>query len=166
MRTIKFRAWDGTFDKKMFIVDRLSYTYDRTKVLATKMDYSSENAKFEQLKEKSGQFPIMQFTGLKDKNGKEIYEGDIYIFNRKTKNKYIVKSMQEFFEEKGYEEKEFGVPYNNIEVIGNIHEDKNLITKVMQVSECCGKFILEEDGTGNGRCSECKEWSLIIDEEE
>ena len=36
----------------------------------------------------------------------------------------------------------------------------------MQVSECCGQFILEEDGTGNGRCSECKEWSLIIDEEE
>ena len=162
MRTIKFRAWDK---KLKLMAEVLTLSFKNNKIEC--VHYASNGGVYMFNGEKNvKRYYLMQFTGLKDKNGKEIYEGDIYIFNRKTKNKYIVKSMQEFFEEKGYEEKEFGVPYNNIEVIGNIHEDKNLITKVMQVSECCGKFITEEDGTGNGRCSECKEWSLIIDEEE
>lgn len=139
MRTIKFRAWDGTFDKKMFIVDRLSYTYDRTKVLATKMDYSSENAKFEQLKEKSGQFPIMQFTGLKDKNGKEIYEGDIV--KLKENEYYFERSGEVIFEEGTFKIKNVELwndgTYNHYsleildtefcEIIGNIHENKDLI---------------------------------------
>ena len=139
MRTIKFRAWDGTFDKKMFIVDRLSYTYDRTKVLATKMDYSSENAKFEQLKEKSGQFPIMQFTGLLDKHGKEIYEGDIV--KLKENEYYFERSGEVIFEEGTFKIKNVELwndgTYNHYsleildtefcEIIGNIHENKDLI---------------------------------------
>lgn len=51
MREIKFRAWDG---KEMI------ESFDRT--------YDWENRE---------NFTLMQFTGLKDKNGKEIYEGDI-----------------------------------------------------------------------------------------
>ena len=54
MREIKFRYWDSEF-KRMTLCD-------------------GENtfSLFEQEED-----PIMQFTGLKDKNGKEIYEGDI-----------------------------------------------------------------------------------------
>ena len=56
MREIKFRAWDEDSEEKMFYEDpnQLHCILDRF----------------------SG-YPIMQYTGLKDKNGKEIYEGDI-----------------------------------------------------------------------------------------
>jgi uncharacterized phage protein (TIGR01671 family) len=64
MREIKFRAWDG--EKMNYEVDMLS------KWGAIKKGYSSTPW----IKEASAGFS-MQYTGLKDKNGKEIYEGDI-----------------------------------------------------------------------------------------
>ena len=67
-REIKFRVWDG---KKMYL---------------PKNETIFKNASFWQVgvsdgetiyKEKIEQFSIMQFTELYDKNGNEIYEGDI-----------------------------------------------------------------------------------------
>lgn len=66
MREIKFRAWDIT-NKQMFQVHSLG------------SKWSSE----ESLMYGDGRFPIMQYTGLHDKNGKEIWEGDIvHTFSR------------------------------------------------------------------------------------
>lgn len=58
MREIKFRAWD-TIKKEMSVPKTIS------------------NPIQSEAPEDIHCFILMQFTGLKDKNGKEIYEGDI-----------------------------------------------------------------------------------------
>ena len=72
MREIKFRAWDKEL-KEMFYPSSISW---KNKIMwvcgshgKNKLEYEIEKPRTE----------LMQFTGLLDKNGKEIYEGDIVI---------------------------------------------------------------------------------------
>ena len=128
MREIKFRAWVKK-EKEM------------TKVLALETrDYATLNVLYnDNSKCTLGMFAveIMQYTGLRDKNGKEIYEGDIikYKFPYDIRLKHI--SPVKFLET----EASFGIKdrYGNeiplytisaknyFEVIGNIYENKNLL---------------------------------------
>ncbi len=66
MRQIKFRAWDK-FNQMMW------YQKDSIGLFFTNM---------EELIDGENGISYMQFTGLHDKNGKEIYEGDIMGANR------------------------------------------------------------------------------------
>lgn len=132
MRDIKFRAWDNQ-NKQMLDVQELNFEdcfYGGEMQIRTTMysDYFD-----------CREMPLMQYTGLHDKNGKEIYEGDIVKFDyREEENFEIVFEDGAFWirnKDNEYialhEVIEICKKPNNwkIEVIGNIYDNKNLLEK-------------------------------------
>ena len=144
MRKIKFRAW---FEGHMYEVAKLDFWGDPEQATC---DLAGENGEGEELFDiYVGEVEIMQYTGLKDKNGKEIYEGDIILDNEITfdfitadtvgdvriiSRQYTVKynqaicGLMRFNENLGIFSGHIGL-YNHdgLEVIGNIYENPELM---------------------------------------
>ncbi|MDD5006468.1 MAG: YopX family protein [Candidatus Omnitrophica bacterium] len=131
-REIKFRAWDKDASK-MFDVNILAIGFG-----AGAYSYPESNDEEEaiQVGTDDSNRILMQFTGLFDKQGKDIYEGDIikmmggYGGDFKTKEFMAVVK----YEENGFfatSELPFMYPdhswWDGCEVIGNIYENKDLL---------------------------------------
>ena len=71
-RPIKFRAWDKV-EKKMVHVSSVSFSHRNDGT----MWFATPKGEGEHVHEIVIDGELMQFTGLHDKNGKEIFEGDI-----------------------------------------------------------------------------------------
>jgi len=124
MREIKFRAWDKK-DKK----------WDEFELFKSIFCCWDRDSHPQERYENWG-----EYTGLKDKNGKEIYIGDV------VQDKYDIKGNPEtdtgridfingctcvtYFDLDEDEQRQYYPAYNGLkyyEVIGNIHENKELL---------------------------------------
>lgn len=127
MRDIKFRCWD-TENKQMLKVQELDFedTFYGGR-LSIRADMYNDYFDIEDM-------ILMQYTGLKDKNGKEIYEGDIAVYREDGSIGKITWNKEEagfyfsmLLEDGGYEEEMICDYINNIEVIGNIYDNSELL---------------------------------------
>lgn len=113
-REIKFRAWDSVL--KMWW-SRDSF---EDKKLSTFFEWVEKAGK--------GVF-LVEYLGLKDKNGKEVYEGDDCNYQAAALSKMVHGGIVKFNQQKmrwycGLHTMDRLTDY---EVIGNIYENKNLI---------------------------------------
>ena len=122
MKEIKFRVWNTETNKMIINVKEMG-------VFALKSIYSIDEFLVIPTDEK---YPLMQYTGLKDKNGVEIYEGDIIKYDFNELNYRIEFLNAEFIARRFYENIENLYPTEfdygkECEVIGNIYENKELL---------------------------------------
>ena len=146
MRTIKFRVWDTTLERFIdYNYPKIgAMLYDDTIVMSTGWN-SEKQPTWDWKKVDLYRYEFTQFTGLLDKNGQEIYEGDIVLAELTGYIKYNMKCIIDYengcFGIRALEDdilvdskdkfKSFDgcITTERIEIIGNIHENKELITK-------------------------------------
>lgn len=131
MREIKFRAWVKPYDDSEGIMmylpmHVLKFDYEDGHVLAF-TDYPEFYNHEAYPDRKPHQFEVMQFTGLKDKNGKEIYEGDVlaHADGRLSSIEYDAPHFILRHHPEGGSD--FPSERNVFVVIGNIYENPELI---------------------------------------
>lgn len=114
MREIKFRAWVA--NERMEYLPELQYNSKQFCKLYTELDNQRRGA------------VLLQHTDLKDKNGKEVYEGDIL---RRNNNVFEIRWNAEYAEFEPRTTNDWTPVLRFIidsaEIIGNIYENPELL---------------------------------------
>ena len=130
-RTIKFRVWNG---KRMLYPDYFgSDAYGSQGQITigwTNQSYIDLGSIRREPYEAWEGCTLMQFTGLYDCEGKEIWEGDvleIWIENIKQDNRYTVEDLRELYFEMNRDDSYYRI--NQIKVLGNLYEHPNSLNE-------------------------------------
>ena len=133
-REIKFRAWDR-MGKTMYNIREIDFLANaeiNSIRLVVAVQTSDEDIDFDFPIRRDGEYDLMQFTGLKNKNGREIFEGDIVtLYDPYTKS---IHTAPIIWDDPNCR---FAIMYtfidfdflivDEIEVIGNIYENPELL---------------------------------------
>jgi uncharacterized phage protein (TIGR01671 family) len=139
MRDIKFRVWDK-YKKQMYPISSIDYDifsqeiriiavgHENGMCTAYNKNHNSEKCDITALE-------LMQYTGLNDKNGKEIYEGDIVkvdnidlaiIYFDDDRMAWGIKPINEFYFDSPLLSENISL---ELRVIGNIYDNSDLLKK-------------------------------------
>lgn len=141
MKDIKFRAYDVQ-ECEMFKNDSIAFIDFKNKIIRIENNHYSY---FEEINEYG--IILMQYTGIKDKNDTEVYEGDVIKYSSDVINSFygvseIIREVKFKHGTYGIEgcEKDTHIPFGNIlkckiEVIGNIYENSKLRRNIYGTSK-------------------------------
>lgn len=132
-REIKFRAWNKHENQ---LVEEMLFQWQQRRTdaeMAVQIE-ARFDLREEFISELTERYVLMQFTGLKDKNGKEIYEGDWCRFTSRGFDfeiqqgfvKYIRSAFRAVIDGEDEDDLLTLDRYYHIEVIGNIYENPEL----------------------------------------
>lgn len=122
----KFRAWLKE-EKRMTDVNEMTFIDGEVYLISDVTDFYAYE-----------EFKLMQSTGLKDKNGNEIFEGDIVKYKLEEKTFTDIASFNKFFACFGLEDDTGdwfcsfdwlleNIKQDDIEVVGNVYENQGLL---------------------------------------
>lgn len=125
MREIKFRAWEKTSESMVYDVQNVS----RKRIIG-----ESACESFQEVLD-SWEYEIMQYTGIKDKNGKTYCQDDLIKYknriHRLIKGAYMFE-LAGFYEAYQDNPTDFFAEgaYREGEIIGNIYENPELLEEI------------------------------------